>query len=681
MTLIQQLVASDNLKFFGDYKRGSVLDLSASPLAAPSVGVRPSWAMTSGGYGIVNRTYPSGLNYGVAAKCDSPNVGSLWCGFRYDISPTTGNYFWIVAKADFATITNGYYLYMSSANLGSSVRPAAGGSSTAYAISNLKYGRMYHVLFTWQNGGRHRQYVNGVRVDDQASSTATSAGENLEVGNWAPGAYQTFFPIVQVGIANVQLTDAQASQLYDEWLREAFVAKLQRRNFSLPYPTLTPAQYTARSTFLDATMQRQANRIDNGAPTAYSPTVVGQFDTVREAVFEVGQRIDANYAGVGISCGDVTQYNGATVCTTACWVKFPSAGVVSGRCIWGKHDYIATGHRMICQIMTASPGPHSVSYYEQFAAGNATANSPAILRPGVWHHIVLVRDGNGATDADKIKVYIDGVLQALAFPGPNNFPATLSANLAGMDFVLANASPLAAGGTSQACCLAGTRCEARAWSQADVTADYVVGASKPVFSHDLSDCPVMLGATSGAGPIGMSEWEAVSGTWTITEDATTGQKFLTCVTAGIAIARLRQITGNWIFDLYKDSGGATAPLVLVTAQVQGNSTATGQNGYWVQFTANEAVAFGRSVAGVSASLLSSSDSFIAAGTKYQLWLSRTAAGVNTLYIRGGALGTLWGLVPAAAGSNPVTDTNTFTGGYMVCVFGAGDKLGVSEVLP
>lgn len=51
-----------------------------------------------------------------------------------------------------------------------------------------------------------------------------------------------------------------------------------------------------------------------------------------------------------------------------------------------------------------------------------TAGSSIVV--GSWNHIILTFDGNGATDADKVKIYVDGVDKALTFSGtmPSSTP-------------------------------------------------------------------------------------------------------------------------------------------------------------------------------------------------------------------------------------------------------------------
>lgn len=57
-----------------------------------------------------------------------------------------------------------------------------------------------------------------------------------------------------------------------------------------------------------------------------------------------------------------------------------------------------------------------------------------IVNAGQWHHIAVVYNGAGSTNADKLKVYLDGVLMTLTFSGtiPAATPTTLASTRWGL---------------------------------------------------------------------------------------------------------------------------------------------------------------------------------------------------------------------------------------------------------
>lgn len=77
--------------------------------------------------------------------------------------------------------------------------------------------------------------------------------------------------------------------------------------------------------------------------------------------------------------------------------------------------------------------------YVLVANGANTYGSVAVS--GAKHHYIMAYDGAGATDADKLKLYVDGILQSLAFVGP--IPA--SAAIDSKSFLLGREEPTSYG--------------------------------------------------------------------------------------------------------------------------------------------------------------------------------------------------------------------------------------------
>lgn len=197
--------------------------------------------------------------------------------------------------------------------------------------------------------------------------------------------------------------------------------------------------------------------------------------------------------------------------------------------------------------------------------------------------------------------------------------------------------------------------------------DYIkVGEGyKPYYKNDFKDTPVTIG-TSGDH---LGGFKINSGTWKISDDGT--DRWLECVTNGIAYIPLLRAYGTFQFDLYNNGVNSD---VLFIADTVGGPTATGQDGYHVRFSSTQSLSLRESTNGSAASLSVSSGSYVAATTKYSIRVTRTAAGVFTYYVRGGAY-TSWTTIDSSgAGTNPVTDTTTTSSKYFVCDIDAGDKI-------
>jgi len=63
---------------------------------------------------------------------------------------------------------------------------------------------------------------------------------------------------------------------------------------------------------------------------------------------------------------------------------------------------------------------YSTSDVESMGRANFTSSEPSVA---LWSHCVVVYDGAGATNADRLKIYLDGIEQSLTFTG--TIPATL----------------------------------------------------------------------------------------------------------------------------------------------------------------------------------------------------------------------------------------------------------------
>jgi len=63
-------------------------------------------------------------------------------------------------------------------------------------------------------------------------------------------------------------------------------------------------------------------------------------------------------------------------------------------------------------------GSSNVLYVEMGDGKYATLSSMrSYISQGSWHHIAVVYDGSGSSNADKIKIYIDGALMTVSFSG------------------------------------------------------------------------------------------------------------------------------------------------------------------------------------------------------------------------------------------------------------------------
>ena len=156
-----------------------------------------------------------------------------------------------------------------------------------------------------------------------------------------------------------------------------------------------------------------ANIYNNGSPQS-------SYTTTPTAWYKLNAT--SNYAGLNpnwhdvldfggtdyIDCGIISAVEGVSTFSMAAWV-YPTNGAIKtviGN--WG-NPYIGVN------IETSS----SAVYFnvDSDAAGSGYGASSSGLTNNTWNHVMLVFDGSGSTNSDKLKGYINGVEQSLSYTG------------------------------------------------------------------------------------------------------------------------------------------------------------------------------------------------------------------------------------------------------------------------
>ena len=142
------------------------------------------------------------------------------------------------------------------------------------------------------------------------------------------------------------------------------------------------------------------------------------------------------------------------------------------------------------------------------------------------------------------------------------------------------------------------------------------------------------------------------------------------VNAGDGIAYINQdkAYGTWEFDFNKGADGNTVKIIFLA------NVNNGDNNYSIWFRNTENIQFRESDGTIH---FDTAASYIAINTDYRIKITRSLAGVFTVYIKGGAFGwSSWTLVSTAGGSgtNPVTDNTYTTSNYLVADLDNGDTV-------
>ena len=187
-------------------------------------------------------------------------------------------------------------------------------------------------------------------------------------------------------------------------------------------------------------------------------------------------------SGDYISMGDVANFDGATACTWSWWQYVPSWPLVASY-VWSKRDTTATQMCFWFQLTTTN---QRMDFSINSAAGtNATGQTSAgTFDEDVWQHVVVVYNGAGVGNANRLRVYLDGVQLTIAtFVG--TVPAAMvSGTTSAMNIGAAGGGNVVPNGTciDEAACWVGT-----AASAGQVLELYNGGVPGDVSDTSLSD--------------------------------------------------------------------------------------------------------------------------------------------------------------------------------------------------
>ena len=98
---------------------------------------------------------------------------------------------------------------------------------------------------------------------------------------------------------------------------------------------------------------------------------------------------------------------GSTSASMSCWINCSNTNV---------NQHISGTNNKVFSVELW--GSSNVLYVEMGSGKYATLSSMrSYISQGSWHHIAVVYDGSGSSNADKIKLYIDGALMTVSFSG------------------------------------------------------------------------------------------------------------------------------------------------------------------------------------------------------------------------------------------------------------------------
>lgn len=194
---------------------------------------------------------------------------------------------------------------------------------------------------------------------------------------------------------------------------------------------------------------------------------------------------------------------------------------------------------------------------------------------------------------------------------------------------------------------------------------YVPATGDPMYIDNIQSARVTL-ADQTSGKLSNTPYQIESGTWRLAEDATTGERYIECVVAGIISRRNLEAYGTWEFDALKANAS-----IWQTVFISSDKAATASD-YILYLSATEQVGIFENIV---AFMMQSVAGYIAEGGRYRYRVTRSAVGEFSLYVIGGAF-AVWTLVDVSGGSgtNPKIDISKVASLYCLHDLDAGDRL-------
>ena len=280
-----------------------------------------------------------------------------------------------------------------------------GGTAThVYSTGTVTLNKWNHVVVTYDGVSNGKFYINNTGESWNPSpggSLGTNTAHLLIGGNATGGDYNFNGSIDSVRIYNRALSAEEVRYHY---------------NKGGPVAEWKFDEGSGQTAF-DETSNNNDGTLGDGTCVAGA----GTCPTWVEGKYGGGLSFDGGDDYV--DAGDIDSLDGVSQFTLSAWVKPASFGnwkrVVS-------KDGAPSVNEGICMGTGSGVGSNDVAMVihptgADWALGSTTGD---ILVIGEWHHWVMVFNGSGADNAERLKFYFDGIQQSLTFAGNVNIPAT-----------------------------------------------------------------------------------------------------------------------------------------------------------------------------------------------------------------------------------------------------------------
>jgi hypothetical protein len=291
------------------------------------------------------------------------------------------------------------------------------------------------------------------------------------------------------------------------------------------------------------------------------------------------------------------------------------------------------------------------------------------LSPVSFVNYSLIYDGSGATDNDKVKLYINGILQTITW-SVSGVPSSIASN-SGTTYLGYDLQSMTCG--------EGVIQDVRIYDKVCAEQEAIDYHNK--FAEEISFYDNFNFEPADGTNILPKKWLPGTGSFKISElsadDAvlshlTKGNKVLECTSAGTLNFLNTQAYGTLEFDFLKQ--GVSDILRFILSSDRKNGTLRDYVGYRFVIGSSNQIGIVRDEIGSTSVIMLTLNNYIGNQVFYRIKIIRSVEGQFTLYIKGGAFGNSYQLVSANTGTNPGTDNNVNVSKYSSLELFTGSKI-------
>ena len=496
------------------------------------------------------------------------------------------------------------------------------------------------------NEGTTTAAANGYDED-----VTSQTGRNLQFGHYTSEFIGTIGASM---LSSSALTQTEVAQLYAEIKDTVFPSKPSSKSVNKQKANINESGLVGAWD-----MKPVAGVIQDLSSNNNTGTIYGKPNPINSSL---GYALKLNGVDADVEASDASlNFQGKKSLTLSAWVKTNDTT--------GTHYVLVNGiNQYAYNFSIAVNGRARIVIDSGWGGARDLYGTTATLRDKQWHHLAATLGTDGTTST--LSIYVDGVLEnSTTF---SDYTMTISNN--GMYIGRAQ-------GTYANSTIANTEIYDEAKSAAWVADEYAKGARAVQYKTDYG-LKVSSGNVS-SGELENSGWVVDSGNWQIGTSTIddTKVKVLKCMTdngiiykstdsMGRGLSETEAAYGTWEFYWLQQDGNN-----LIHVQVSdsvGTPGAGSANGYIFRLGVSERFRLRKETAGSVADLMYTDASYFTTGVWYKMKITRSTAGVWTVYSDDV-------LIPVVVGTNPVTDNTHTTAKYFSIQAKATDLIAFADV--